>query len=138
MLPLRGHCGSRLSARSYCELETMTPRFENLLYDVAGGIATITFNRPDKMNALSAPMMMEIGAAIDQTDADDAVRVVIITGAGERAFCAGADLSQGTGAFDYASQKAVRDRLKVNGVFRDWAAGWRCACSTVSSPSSPR
>jgi enoyl-CoA hydratase/carnithine racemase len=98
----------------------MTEKFENLLYDVSDGIATITFNRPDRMNTLSVPMMMEIVAAIDQTDADDAVRVVIITGAGDRAFCAGANLSQGTSAFDYASHGGVRDWLKVNGIFRDW------------------
>jgi enoyl-CoA hydratase/carnithine racemase len=101
----------------------MTHKFENLLYDVSDAVATITFNRPDKMNTLSVPMMMEIVAAFDATDADDAVRVVIVTGAGERAFCAGADLAQGAGAFDYASQGAIRDRLKVNGIYRDWG-GW--------------
>jgi enoyl-CoA hydratase/carnithine racemase len=101
----------------------MTRVYENILYDLTDGIATITFNRPEKMNTLSIPMMVEFVAAIDRTDMDDAVRAVIVTGAGHRAFCAGADLSQGATAFDYASQGSVRDSLKVNGIFRDWG-GW--------------
>lgn len=101
----------------------MTKEFENIQYDLSEGIATITFNRPEKMNTLSIQTMLEFVEAIDITDADDEVRVVIVTGAGDRAFCAGADLSQGATAFDYASQGSVRDRLKVNGIFRDWG-GW--------------
>ena len=68
------------------------PTFETLLYDVTDGIATITLNRPEKMNAFTTQMRDDMIAAFDATDADDAVRVVIVTGAG-RAFCAGADLS---------------------------------------------
>ncbi len=59
----------------------------------ADGIATITMSRPDKMNAYTRTMGAEIMAAMDDIDADDAVRAVIFTGAGERAFCAGADLT---------------------------------------------
>ena len=69
------------------------PSFETLLYSVADGIATLTLNRPEKMNAFTPQMRDDLVAAFDATDADDAVRVVIITGAG-RAFCAGADLSR--------------------------------------------
>ena len=69
-------------------------------YAVADGIATITLNRPEKMNAFTATMMAELISAFDEVDADDAVRAVIVTGAG-RAFCAGADLSQGAATFDY-------------------------------------
>jgi enoyl-CoA hydratase/carnithine racemase len=76
------------------------PTFETILYDVEDGIATITLNRPDKLNAFTAKMMSDMIAAFDLTDADDAVRVVIVTGAG-RAFCAGADLSAGAATFDY-------------------------------------
>ena len=68
--------------------------FETILYDVEDGIATITLNRPDKLNAFTTQMMVDMIAAFDATDADDAVRVVIVTGAG-RGFCAGADLSAG-------------------------------------------
>ena len=66
--------------------------FQDILFDVKDGIATITLNRPDKLNAFTGRMMYEIIAALDITDADDDVKVVIFTGAG-RAFCAGADLS---------------------------------------------
>lgn len=74
--------------------------FETVLLDVADGIATITLNRPDKLNAFNLAMMRDIIAAFDATDADDAVRAVIVTGAG-RGFCAGADLSGGAATFDY-------------------------------------
>ena len=79
------------------------PTFETLLYSVEDGIATITLNRPEKLNAFNTQMMQDMIAAFDATDADDAVRAVIVTGAG-RAFCAGADLSAGAQTFDYESR----------------------------------
>lgn len=79
------------------------PSFETICLDVDQGIATITLNRPDRMNAFTAQMMAELIAAFDATDADDAVRAVIVTGAG-RAFCAGADLAAGGATFDYAKR----------------------------------
>src|SRR3954454_16151657 len=72
--------------------------YSEINYDVADAIATITLNRPDKLNAFTARMMREIIDAFDQIDADDAVRAVIVTGAG-RGFCAGADLSAGGETF---------------------------------------
>jgi enoyl-CoA hydratase/carnithine racemase len=72
--------------------------FETLLYDQADGVATITLNRPERLNAVNATMIRELVAALDQADGDDAVRAVIVTGAG-RAFCAGADLGGGGGTF---------------------------------------
>jgi len=74
--------------------------YEQILYQVEDAILTITLHRPDKLNAFTARMMYELLDAFDRADADDAVRVVIVTGAG-RAFCAGADLSSGGGTFDY-------------------------------------
>ena len=72
--------------------------YEQLLYDVQDHVATITLNRPDKLNAFTSQMMHELIAAFDAVDADDEVRAVIVTGAG-RAFCAGADLSGGGDTF---------------------------------------
>ena len=75
--------------------------FEQITLDIEDGIATLTLNRPAKMNAFTGKMMYEMIEAFDITDADDNVRVVIVTGSGDRAFCAGADLSEGAKTFDY-------------------------------------
>jgi enoyl-CoA hydratase/carnithine racemase len=75
----------------------------------ADGIATITLNRPDKMNAYTRTMGQEIIAAMDDIDADDAVRAVIFTGAGERAFCAGADLTPEGGGHVFSDPTEVAD-----------------------------
>ena len=77
--------------------------FREILFDVADGICTITLHRPEKLNAFTVTMMKELILAFDRTDADDAVRAVIVTGAG-RAFCAGADISGGGETFDYETQ----------------------------------
>jgi enoyl-CoA hydratase/carnithine racemase len=90
--------------------------YRDILLDVSEGIATITLNRPAKMNAYTVAMGEELQDAIDRTDADDAVRAVIFTGAGERAFCAGTDLSPEAGGNPFAadaeadlSDPAIRD-----------------------------
>jgi enoyl-CoA hydratase/carnithine racemase len=70
-----------------------------VLYEVDGHIATITLNRPDRMNAISVPMLRQLATRLAEADLDEQVRVVIITGAG-RAFCAGLDIKDamaGTG-----------------------------------------
>ena len=72
--------------------------FEQILYDVAEGICTVTLNRPDRLNAVTGRTIQELIEAFDRADADDAVRAVIVTGRG-RAFCAGADLGAGAAAF---------------------------------------
>jgi enoyl-CoA hydratase/carnithine racemase len=79
--------------------------FREILLEVADGVATITLNRPEKLNAFTVTMLRELIEAFDATDADDAVRAVVVTGAG-RAFCAGADVSGGGQTFDYESQGA--------------------------------
>jgi enoyl-CoA hydratase/carnithine racemase len=65
---------------------------QETLYDVADRVATITLNRPDKLNAWTATMEQEVRAAMNQADGDANVRVIVLTGAG-RGFCAGADMS---------------------------------------------
>ncbi|HEY5144675.1 MAG TPA: crotonase/enoyl-CoA hydratase family protein [Solirubrobacteraceae bacterium] len=76
--------------------------FEHIGYDVADHIATITLDRPEKLNAFTATMARELLAAFDLVDADDDVRAVVVTGRG-RGFCAGADLSGGGETFSYAA-----------------------------------
>jgi enoyl-CoA hydratase/carnithine racemase len=93
--------------------------FETIRLEVEDGIATLTLNRPDKLNAFNTLMMQEMIAAFDQTDADDSVRVVIVTGAG-RAFCAGADLSAGAATFDYSARGGEdKEARTLDGVQRD-------------------
>ncbi len=86
--------------------------YTEITYKVADNIATLTLHRPDKLNAFTGVMMAEMIDAFDKADADDDVRVVVVTGAG-RAFCAGADLSAGAKTFDYAARS---DRPEKSGV----------------------
>lgn len=76
---------------------------ETALIDIDANVATITLNRPDRMNAFTGQMMLDLIQAFDITDANDDVGAVIVTGAG-RAFCAGADLSAGAKTFDYEAR----------------------------------
>jgi enoyl-CoA hydratase/carnithine racemase len=98
-----------------------------VIYTVDDGVATITLNRPERLNALNNELYAGILAAFDRTDSDDQVRAVIVTGAG-RAFCAGADLGAGSRTFDYRrdpdgdqhAEAAHRDRggIIVLRIFR--------------------
>ena len=83
--------------------------YTQIIVTKADGIATITLNRPDKMNAYTRTMGQEIIAAMDDIDADDAVRAVIFTGSGERAFCAGADLTPEGGGHVFSDPSEVDD-----------------------------
>jgi len=85
------------------------PEFTQILVEKADGVATVTLNRPDKMNAFTRTMMDEIIAAMDDIDADDSVRAVIFTGAGDRAFCAGADLTPEGGGQIFSDPTEVED-----------------------------
>ncbi len=69
--------------------------YETILYSTLEGVCQITLNRPQVYNALSPALIREITAAIEAAGADESVRVVVLTGAGEKAFCAGADLKEG-------------------------------------------
>src|SRR5579871_1882934 len=73
--------------------------YEQILTDVSDNILTITLNRPEKLNAFTGTMMSEMIDAFRKANTDDAVRAIVVTGAG-RAFCAGADLSSGARTFD--------------------------------------
>ncbi len=94
--------------------------FETILYSVADGIATITLNRPERMNAMTGRMTQDLIRAFDAADKDDQVRCVIFTGAG-KAFCAGADLGSGA-AFDYETLADPDIEVtRVGDIYRDGA-----------------
>ena len=67
--------------------------YENIIYQVEEGIATITFNRPKALNALNAALLDEFSSALDEIAASDNIRVLVLTGAGDKSFVAGADIN---------------------------------------------
>ncbi|TML92988.1 MAG: crotonase [Actinobacteria bacterium] len=96
--------------------------YEALLYDVSSGVARLTINRPERRNAMSWAVLTELRQAIAEAKADADVRVVVLTGAGDKAFCAGADL---TGMRSDANYVEVHDaRGELARLFDDlWALG---------------
>lgn len=95
--------------------------YTEIRLDVDAGVATITLHRPDKLNAFTSTMARELVAAFDATDADEDVRVVLLTGEG-RGFCAGADLGRGGKTFDSTDERRMAERADfgtVGGVPRD-------------------
>lgn len=68
--------------------------YQNILTESANGVFTITINRPDKLNALNKLTIQEIGAAVASAEKDKTVRVIVLTGSGQKAFVAGADISE--------------------------------------------
>ena len=84
---------------------------DELLIDLADGVARLTINRPERRNSLSWGVISSLRAAVASAKADPAARVVVITGAGDRAFCAGADLSGMRGDESYAEVHQGRGEL---------------------------
>jgi enoyl-CoA hydratase/carnithine racemase len=82
--------------------------FTEIRYDVDGHVATITLDRPDRLNAYTRTMHEELIQAFDLADADDEVRAVIVTGEG-RGFCAGADLERGGETFDWRARAGMAE-----------------------------
>jgi len=84
--------------------------YEFILTERFDGVAVITLNRPDKLNALSFPLVRELDEALTQYEADDDIKAVILTGAGERAFSAGADIHEmaGLSSDELATRQEVR------------------------------
>ena len=96
--------------------------YDQLLYEVDGPVATLTINRAERRNALSWTVIRELRHALGEAKADDGVRVVVLTGAGDKAFCAGADL---TGMSEGAGPAELHDgRGQLAELFRDlWSLG---------------
>jgi enoyl-CoA hydratase/carnithine racemase len=88
--------------------------FEQIRYEVAGGVLTITLDRPDRLNAWTQTMARELITAFDRADADDDVRAIVVTGEG-RAYCAGADLAGGGETFDWRERQAGDEVPRDNG-----------------------
>lgn len=87
--------------------------YENILLERRGRVALITINRPDKLNALNIKTREELANALDELRADSEIRVVVLTGAGEKAFVAGADINE------FAGRTAVQQRsvMKARNIF---------------------
>jgi enoyl-CoA hydratase/carnithine racemase len=94
---------------------------------VAGGVATVTLDRPEALNAISTELAADLATAMDPLATDPGVRAVVLTGAGERAFCVGADLKQRAG-FDDHGWFVQREVFR-----RGFAAVRRCPLPTVAA-----
>lgn len=97
--------------------------YKSILYDVQGDVAVLTLNKPDRLNAIGAEIRAEVTAAVRAAHADDAVRALILTGAG-RGFCSGADLSgpRGpNGGPPVPASQTQNDRLDEDGWVGRWA-----------------
>jgi enoyl-CoA hydratase len=91
-------------------------QFETITVEKEGRVAVLTINRPDKLNALSSTVHVEGVAALDELRTDDEVRVVVITGSGERSFIAGADISEFEGKTPVTQRAVFQERTLFNSV----------------------
>ncbi len=129
------------------------PSFEAVLVALDGAVATITLNQPEKRNPLSAAMIRDLGAALAWCRAEASVRVVVLTGAGDRAFCAGADLGSsltaGSGQLErHHDRRGLADLFlalrelgkpvvgRINGHALAGGFGLACACDILLAVES--
>jgi enoyl-CoA hydratase/carnithine racemase len=110
--------------------------FEQILYEVEDHVLTITLNRPERLNAFTAQMGMELIQALDAADADDDVRAIVVTGAG-RGFCAGADLEAGGGTFDWSERHAAGEEVPRDGGGRISLRIFECVKPVIAAINGP-
>ena len=126
-----------------------TPALEQALLAVDGHVATVTLNRPDQRNPLSAGMLRDLASAFRWCQGEPEVRVVVLTGAGDRAFCAGADLSSFDGEISDLERYRSRDLFvdlfvlmaelgkpivgRINGHALAGGFGLACSCDLLVS-----
>jgi enoyl-CoA hydratase/carnithine racemase len=103
--------------------------YENLLYEVEDRVATITLNRPERMNALSQKLVEEIMAAVAAADQDQDVRVLIIRGAGGRAFSAGFDIKE---SLDQPKRGLTEWRARLQNDIRFGYSVWDCSKPVIA------
>lgn len=87
--------------------------FETIRIDIEGGVATVTLNRPQQLNALNRQMFRELDEAFDEVTVDPAARVLVITGTGDRAFAAGADIREFVGMGPVAALDFSRNAQRI-------------------------
>jgi len=110
--------------------------FEQILYEVEDHVLTITLNRPERLNAFTAQMGMELIEALDAADADDDVRAIVVTGAG-RGFCAGADLEAGGSTFDWSERQAAGEEVPRDGGGRISLRIFECVKPVIAAINGP-
>ena len=117
--------------------------YQTLKYDIDDGLLLLTLNRPDQLNAFTVQMADELVAAYERASLDDAVRVIVVTGAG-KAFCAGMDLSTGGNVFGLDESQAptlqdVRERLEDPAIHRGVRDTASCSAASASrrKPARP-
>ena len=94
----------------------MSPSYETILVERRDRVAIITINRPEKRNALNIQTRAEGAAALDELRADDSVQVVVITGAGDKAFIAGADIAEFANRTALAQRQVMMERSLFNAI----------------------
>ena len=101
-----------MTERIYAGQPAVSFDFQYILYRKADRVATITFNRPEVLNCVNYPMLIELATAFHDASFDDAIAVVVLTGVGDRAFCTGADMKE-----QRQFVERPRDYYKWMGVF---------------------